>query len=405
MLGAMALRYPAMGPLKSQGFPAFLGERLGAPGVHLRSFGDDLSSLLRTNRLCLVDSGASANLVAALVLASHCGLPFGAARGELPKKRRALASGFSHPSTLSALHLAGFDVSLVDTEEGGFGISPEAVKRALEGERGEDVAVVCVTHFLGFPARIDLVADIAAAKHVAWTLQDACDTLGLHIAGYPIHAWATFTTYALDPESHLAAYGGGAIATDDGGLFEECETVSHLGRPLVPAPAVFGDEEDLEPEKHLVPAREPLAAREGLGVEMSDLDACYGLFALESAPSSARRRAVHYGVFYETLSQHPKLIVTADPFNGSSPYVFPVRVRSGDARAFHERLTARGIEVRSAIAGSIVDHPAFAGIAHDGLVNCKKTLAATVVLSIHPSLPTEDVEAVAELVAEVADKL
>ncbi len=386
-----------MGPPKNTGFPEFLAERMGAPGVNLRAFREDVQAILRSAHLTLVDSGASASLVAALTLAERCGIPFHRG-GERPAKHRALASGFAHPSMISALFLAGFDVTLVDTEKDGFNVSPDAVASAIT----DDVALVCVTHFLGFPARIDLVADAAAGKRVTWILQDASDTLGLRVAGYPIHAWASLTTYSFDHERHLSTYGGGAIATDDKGLAIAVDSIATGGNACI-HDAPFYEEDMCEAPPD--PDHRASFTRMALSVPMSDLDASYGSWSLESQPSDQRRRAVHYGVFYETLSQHPKLAVYADPFSGSTPFVFPIRVRSGDARPLAERLLARGVEVHTTRGGAIADQPAFARATHDGLPSCRAMTNACLVLSIHPSLKTEDVEQVAEIVAEEGMKV
>lgn len=386
-------RYPCTGHVGGPAFGDFLKEHLGAPRANLHELTSELSALLRCPNLTLVNSGSSANLVAALAIGERCGMTFGGAR-ERPKRRRVLASGFTFPTTISALRLAGFEVTLVDTEPMGFNASPDAVKRAID----DDVAALCITHFLGFPARIDVIADLAAAKGINWILQDACETLNLRVAGYPIHAWSTFTTYGFYHPHHLSTYGGGGVVTHDRELSRVVESLTHWGR----ACTHHYDEEMCEAPPE--PDHQFWYVRDGINVEMSELNACFGLYALESHPSDEKRRATHYGILYEALASHPKLLVTADPFSGSTPFVFPIRVRAGDARPLTERLLARGVETRTLMGGAMSEQPAFKGIAHDGLAACKATAAATVFVGVHQTLKTEDVEAMAKIVADEATK-
>jgi len=53
---------------------------------------------------------------------------------------------------------------------------------ALEESITEETVAVCVTHFLGFPAKMKEIYNIAK-KYNLYILQDACETMKLNIDG------------------------------------------------------------------------------------------------------------------------------------------------------------------------------------------------------------------------------
>ena len=382
----MAFRYPCTGRVDARGFPELLRARRDEPNGAIPAFRDDLCALLRCARLTLVGSGAAAALIAAMAFAERCDLQ------DPRAPRKALVSALCAPSAIVALRLAGFDVHLVDVDPETFGLDPDALARALD----PGVALVFVSHVFGFPARVDVVAEIAAERRIPWILQDARETLGLRLGGYALHAWAAATLYSFDPHHHLSADGGGAILTEDRTLHRLFESVAHDGRACTHHFDEDGCEAPPEPEHR------DWRERLGLDLPIGEVNAAYGLCSLESFPSDERRRAEHYGLLFEALTGHPRVSVFRDPFSGATPRAFPVRVRQGSARPLIERLLARGVEVRTLMGRAPFALPPFAGLPHDDLSAARASIEATFLLGVDPALPTEDVEAVGNLVAEEA---
>lgn len=379
-------------PLDARGFADFLSGRESWGESPVQAFHDEMCALLRCGRMTLVGSGSDAALAAAQSFAERIERP-------VDRKKIALVPALVAPSTIVALRLAGFEVRLVDVDPETFGADPDAVARAIDERPEGDVALLCVSHVLGFPARIDMVAEIAAERKIPWILQDARETLALRLGGYPIHAWAAATIYAFDATSHLRAGSGGAILAEDRPLQRILESVAHEGRSCTHA---FDETScDAPPE----PDHRAWRTRRGLDLAMSDLSAAYGLYSLESLPSDERRRASHYGALYEKLTGHKKISVFRDPFSGATPRAFPIRVRSGNARPLVGRLIDRGVEIVTLLDFAPAALPAFAALGSDDLVACKSTLAATFALPIDASRADEDVEAIAKTVADEAGRI
>lgn len=372
-------RYPCTGPVQTAGFATFLAEELGPSRANLKSLTAELGERFQAPHLALVNSGSSANLVAALALAERTG------RGA-----HAVTAGFTFPTTLSALLLAGFDVTVADTEPGGFGLDPAALRAALRPE----TRVVCLTHFLGFPAALDAVMAIARERELL-VLQDACETMELRIGQAPAHARGTLTTWSFYHPHHLSAFGGGAVLCTDAQSLRQVESIAHWGRACTCHfdPAACAAPPGIHHNFHYV--------RPGVNVELSELNACFGRFQLQTWDAQEALRRAHYATLYETLRREEGLELWAAPPSGT-PFVFPFRVRAGPEAAAQlaQRLLARGVEVRTLMGGAITQQPAYRHLPHDGLARCTALAEASLFVGIHQTLPAEDVAAVACLVRD-----
>ena len=359
------MKYPCTGHISADGFGAFLEASLTTPRANLHAFASELSAMFAAPFVTLVNSGSSANLAAACALR------------ERVRGKRALVSAFTFPTTVSALQWAGFDVSFVDTE--GFQIDPAAVERAMTDE----VGVVAITHFLGFPSPIPRAPAI---------LQDACETMAMRIGGRPISELADVTTFSFYHPHHLSSYGGGAAVAHDPELARLLESVSHWGRACthqlpddrLPCAAPDGPDHFF----HYV--------RRGFNLEMSELNACFGRWSMRRFRGDELRRAQHYALLLDAVGDRA---ITYRPADVSvTPMVFPITVRAADARPTIDRLLARGVEARSCMGGVIADHPAFRDLPSDGLVRARALGRRSFFVGIHQAL--EDVAGMAAIVAE-----
>ena len=375
-------RYPCTGHVEHRGFGDWLESHLGPPRANLKAFAGELGRLFGLERITLVNSGSSANLAAAAALAERCG-----------PRPHAVAAGFTFPTTLSALLRCGFEVTLVDTEPGGFGAAPSAIERALRPE----TRLVCVTHFLGFPAAIEEIADLARRRQLL-LLQDCCETMDLRIGGKPAWQWGTLATWSFYHPHHLSAFGGGTVVSLDEEWQRTVESLVHWGRacscqtPSLECRAPAGMDHNF------------WYVREGFNLELSELNACFGRFQLESWTGQEAARRRHYEILHARLAGHARLSVHSAPEHSGSPFVFPITVKEGDARDLAQRLMARGVEVRSLMGGVASGQPAFRHLPTDGLANCTHTAATSFFVGVHQTLAEEDVAAVAGIVAEEASR-
>lgn len=373
-----SFRYPCTGRVEPEGFTDFLKKELGPDRANLAAFANELGSVFGPRHITLVNSGSSANLAAALALAEVVG------RGA-----HAVTAGITFPTTLSALLFAGFEPTLVDIEPGGFGIDPDALVRALRpGTR-----LICVTHFLGFPAQLEEVMRLAAERDLL-VLQDCCESATLLIGGQPAWTHGSLATWSFYHPHHISSYGGGAVIALDEQWRDRVESISHWGRACSCHydPSRCRAPGGMHHNFHYI--------RPGLNLEMSELNACFGRFQLRTFAEQEARRRRHYAVLYEALCDLQNIKIHPAPEASGSPFAFPVTLKDGTAEEAADRLHARGVEVRNLVGGVATSHPAFHGLPHDGLTRARSLCARSFLVGVHQTLAEDKVRAVASILRD-----
>ena len=381
----MTYQYPCTRNIGMEGFGTFLEQEIGEPRRNLRLFTEQLAQLIgegdteMQHRLTLVNSGSSANLVAALVLAEY-----------LKQERRpltAVASAFTFPTTLSALLLAGFQVRLIDVENEGFNLSIPL----LEQEK-EIPSVVCVTHFLGFPADMERLANYRQ-RTGCLIMQDACETMTCHLSK-PLYQYGDIVTWSFYHPHHLSSYGGGTVYSSTTELHLLADSISHWGRACK---CHINPQLCHAPEG---PAHQFTYEHIGVNVEMSELNACFGRWQLKRWADIERQRRDNYARLYNLLCHNPRLKVW--PFfnqQQDSPFVFPILCRHLTVDEVYRILLPESIEIRTLMGGATCDQPAFRNVTiprnndnarwmtrHTFFVGCHHTLTEADTLHIGSTL-------------------
>ena len=328
----------------------------------------------------LVNSGSSANLAAAILVKQLCS-----------DRRRVLMSAFSFPTTVASYTLLGFDVQLVDTEPNGFNIDPES----LRDEMDRQVAAVVATHFLGFPAQLGRIADVART-YGAVLVQDACETMGLQVEGVSLYEFGDLITHSFYHPHHLSSFGGGAVVAKSPHLYDLVQSIAHWGRSC---------RCHYEPERCEAPdglSHNFWYEREGINVEMSELNACFARWQLRSWPAQEARRWEHWRIWKNALAGLEGVQTWPAPA-GVSPFVFPIGVAPENFAGVTDKILAQGVEVRTLMGGAIHRHPAYHRLAHPGLKNCEATGARSFFTGLHQTLETGQVRCAAEQVRRVLE--
>lgn len=371
-------RLPCTGRTRTDGFADFLARELVGSRDNLRKLAQELVPIIGDARVSLVNSGSSANLAAAIWVRGRCG-----------DRRRILMSGFSFPTTVSSYTLLGFEVRLVDTEPDGFNLDPAALAEALD----ETVAAVVVTHFLGFPAQMEAIARLARAKG-ALVVQDACETMNLTADGSPLPHHGDLVTHSFYHPHHLSSYGGGAVVARDPEIHAEVESIIHWGRAC---------------RCHLDPASCEAPSgldhnfwyvREGVNLELSELNACFARWQLATWPAQEARRWEHWRRWERALEGIPGAR-TWPARQDVSPFVFPIGVRPERHARVTSAILEAGVEIRSLMGGALHRHPAYRRLAHGGLSNCEATGARCFFVGIHQTLADGQVEEACAIVSRI----
>lgn len=366
----MKYRYPCTGNVGIKGFGGYLEHEIAEPRRNIRLFAFELKNRFGGAYHCLVNSGSSANLVAAFVAAEKL-----RARG-MPLT--AVASAFTFPTTMSALTFAGFSVKIIDVGADDFNLDVAAL------EQGGPFSLIVPTHFLGFPYDIGRVKELSA-RWGSLVLQDSCEAMDVPGFGRTNFEAADFVTWSFYHPHHLSSYGGGCIVCGTAEDFALVDSVVHWGRAC---------------KCHINPAmcKVPLGPRHeftyerlGFNVEMSELNACFGRWQLTHWDSFETTRNAHYDTLFELLSGCVGLRLWERPAGGS-PFVFPFRVVNGmDVEAVYRELADLGVESRRLMGGVLNQQPGFWNYEADELVNARALANSTLFLGIHQTLSNEQV--------------
>lgn len=379
----MKYRYPCTRHIEINGFGAFLESESKHSRRNINLLAEELKQLLDVPYMTMVNSGSSANLVSALTLAEKV--------KSVGKPLTAAISAFTFPTTVSALILAGFELTVVDVEKDSFCLSYDKLLSL-----GQLPSVIAVTHFLGFPCEIEKIAE-AAHSQGSFVLQDACETLCMKVQGKPVYSYGDISTLSFYHPHHLSSYGGGAVVTLNQDDYVIADSITHWGRSckchidksLCTVPAG--------------PAHNFTYERLGLNVEMSELNACFGRWQLQNIKQIEMARTRNYDSFYEALKDVPSLKVWPTPDVNCSPFVFPIRLKNGmTVRDAYAVLAEKGIEIRTLMGGAISEQEAFHNMLAGTEVPVAKEMAdTTFFVGVHHTLPNEDVETAAQIISRM----
>ncbi|MCW5751854.1 MAG: DegT/DnrJ/EryC1/StrS family aminotransferase [Alphaproteobacteria bacterium] len=114
-------------------------------------------------------------------------------------------------ATVAAIEMIGAVPLLVDIEEGGYGMDPEALEAALSLP-GAPVRAIVPVHLYGHPAAMDRIMPIATRAGVA-VLEDCSQAHGARLLGQGVGSFGQAAAYSLYPTKNLGALGDGGVLT------------------------------------------------------------------------------------------------------------------------------------------------------------------------------------------------
>lgn len=366
-------KYPCTRHISIKGFGEYLENESVSSRYNINKFAEELQERFGFPYVTLVNSGSSANLVAALAMAEKV-----KAAG---KSMTAAVSAFTFPTTVSALVLAGFQLTIIDVDENSFNMSYQKLIASKEIP-----SVIAVTHFLGFPCDIENICTFAKYKG-SFVLQDACETLGMKVNGKGVYEYGDITTLSFYHPHHMSSYGGGAVITNNKADYILADSLSHWGRSC-----------KCHIDRHLCcvpngPGHQFTYERVGVNVEISELNACFGRWQLKNWEQTETIRQRNYDLLYNLLKDKTGLRLWEKPDIGSSAFVFPIKLENGmNIRAAWQILSQESIEIRTLMGGVSNEQKAFGEILGTEIQpNAHEMADKTFFVGIHQTLSEEDV--------------
>jgi len=346
----------------------------------------------KTTQALLVNSGSSANLVAA----SSLGAPMLATLGGNPLEPgdEVITAAAGFPTTVNPIVQNGWKPVFVDVDTTTLNALPEKIMEA----KGPRTRAIMLAHTLGNPFRADVLAEFCA-KEDLYLVEDCCDALGAEIGDRRAGGFGDFATASFYPAHHITTGEGGAVMARSGRLKRVAESIRDWGRDCW----CEGGKDNtcnkrFEWELGQLPAgydHKYIYANLGYNLKMTDMQAAVGLSQLARVDGFVEKRRQNYaklraGVLGSPVLSEALTVVEATPGTKPSWFGFPLHIRPGLSRhALVRFLEDHGVGTRLLFAGNLTRQPAYANVDYRVVGSLEATdaiLERTFWIGVHPLL-------------------
>lgn len=290
-----------------------------APGERVKKFEEAIAERFGKKYAVMVNSGSSANLLAAETLG----------------KKLTATPALTFTTTLSYIE----NPLLVDIEEGTYQIDFDKLQRGVE--------CLMVPNLLGN------IPDWSKAPEVP-VIEDSCDTITK--AGKDISYLTTNSFYA----SHLitAAGAGGMVMTNHEAVYNELLSKRAWGRPVLKEDDL--DKRFVELEPGFVYDARYRFERKGHNLQPIELQGAFGLEQLKRLDHNIARRKEVFGKLYEFFKSYEDRFILPITREGACWMNFPLTIREGlDRNELCKYLEQNDIQTRPIFSGNVTRQPAF----------------------------------------------
>lgn len=163
-----------------------------------------------------------------------------------------LSQALTFIATCNALSYAGAHPVFIDVDRDTLGLSPEALRRWLEGNAevrdgqawnhgtGRRIAACVPMHTFGFPLRIAEIVAICAEYGIP-VVEDAAESLGSYVGDRHTGTFGKLATLSFNGNKTITTGGGGMIVTDDEAMAKRAKHLTTTAK--IPHPYEFVHDE------------------------------------------------------------------------------------------------------------------------------------------------------------------
>ncbi len=180
-------------------------------GPKIKEFEDALCAYVGCNYCVAVNSGTSALDIAVQSL-------------NLPEGSNIITTPFTFVATSNAIIYNGLKPVFADICGDTFNIDPEDIRRKIT----EDTKAIIYVDYAGQPCDIKAIREIADEFDL-YLIEDACHAIGAEYDGIKIGNFADLTIFSFHPVKHITTGEGGAVVTNDEGLYERLSLLRSHG--------------------------------------------------------------------------------------------------------------------------------------------------------------------------------
>ena len=220
-----------------------------------------------------------------------------------------------------------------EIDEKTWNIDPASVRERIT----ERTKAVVAVDFTGQSAQLDELLEICHEKGIL-LITDGAHSIGTKYKGRPTGSIADMTTFSFHPVKTVTAGEGGAVVTNDPGLYEKLSLFRAHG--ITRNPALMEKEPD-GPWYY-----EQVAL--GYNYRMTDIQAALLISQLDKLDRFVKRRKEIVARYDEAFARIPQLIVQEEiPESDTARHLYIIRLRperlSIDRKGFFEALDAENV--------------------------------------------------------------
>jgi CDP-6-deoxy-D-xylo-4-hexulose-3-dehydrase len=313
-------------------------------GPQVKSFEKKFSEKMGVKYSVMVNSGSSANLIAAFATLYKKNNPLAAADEVLVP-----AIGWS--TTWAPLHQAGFQLKVVDVDPETLNVDAQDYIDAVTPK----TKMIVTVSILGNPLEFEKLRNFCDQKSIL-LFEDNCESIGATHKGRQCGTFGHLGTYSFFYTHHISTMEGGMVVTDDEELYHILIALRAHGwvRDL-PAQSALAEADAIENKnkyQFVLP---------GFNVRPLDLSGALGHTQLAKLDHIVEMRRKNAEIFKARMSQFSDRFAFQKEKHGqSSWYSFTIVIKNGSVQkrnALMKHLTDHKIESRMITGGCLTLHP------------------------------------------------
>lgn len=302
------------------------------------------------------NSGSSANLLALSALTSH---KLGEKQLKTGDEVITVAAGF--PTTINPIIQQGLVPVFVDCEIGSYNIDADKIEEAIT----KKTKAIFLAHTLGNTFDLNKITALCE-KYNLWLIEDSCDALGAAFNGKKAGTIGHIGTYSFYPAHHITMGEGGAVVTNDPGLYRIIMSFRDWGRDCWCSP---GKDDTCKQRFKMQLGNLPFGydhkytySHIGFNLKITDWQAAIALAQLDKLPAFLEKRTKNAQYLLEKLSDLQEYLILPTVAKEVEPswFGFLISVKPNDKfnkQELVEYLEKNGVGTRQLFAGNILRQP------------------------------------------------
>jgi CDP-4-dehydro-6-deoxyglucose reductase, E1 len=308
-------------------------------GPQVRKFEQLWNTWLGSNHSLMVSSGSTANFLLLASVKELYNIPTGA---------KVLLPACTWVTNVAPVMQLGLTPIFCDVNLDNFSFDPEHMQ--LIAKAHPDIAVVFVTHLLGFAAPQDQIQELWPQVII---LDDVCESHGAQFDnGERVGSRSLGATFSYYWGHHITTIEGGMVSTQDADLHELMRIKrSHgLAREGQNRDSYAAQNPDIDPQF--------LFVTDGYNFRSSEINAVLGLRQLKQLDHIIQTRRENYAQFVDLVNDLPDQFRPLSHNTGNSSFCLPFVCKTAEQLVqLKIKLTQAGIEHRPVVGGNLLRQP------------------------------------------------